>query len=187
MTASVAHTEPAAWDRRGELPRTGQCTLRQAPHREPPFEDESAGAVLSLVTTYDQPLPFEPPSDGVGQSRDLAAAQRGGLGHLPDPAALGRRLVIAIIELATGRRSALHLNRHLAPAVLSGLARDAGRITRLGTEGRPATLHSIHAASPADGVSELVAVVQVGERFRAIALRLEAKKGRWRCVRLQIG
>lgn len=184
MTASIA--QPAAWDRHVELPLTGGCTLRPAPHREPPFEDESSAAVLSLVTAYDQQLPFDP-SHSIGESRSLARQERARLGQLPDPAALGRRLVIAIIELATGRRSALHLNRHFAPAVLSGLARDAGRITRLGTEGRPATLHSIHAVSPADGVSELVAVVQVGARFRAIALRLEAKNGRWRCVRLQIG
>lgn len=187
MTASIAETEPAAWDHLAALSPTGECRLRQAPHREPPFEDESSGALLSLVTAFDQPLPFDPPQRSIGRARNLARADRGRLAELPDPAALGRRLVIAIIELATGRRSALHLNRHFAPAVLSGLARDAGRITRLGTEGRPATLHSIHAGSPADGVSELVAVVQVGARFRAIALRLEAKNGRWRCVRLQIG
>ena len=186
MTASLARTEPAVWDR-SELPRPGQCRVRPAPHREPPFEDEPAGGRLSLVTAYDQPLPFDPPQRGIAQRPTLRDTERQRQGDLPDPAALGRRLVIAIIELATGRRSALHLNSHFAPAVLSGLARDAGRVTRLGTPGRPATLHSIHAASPADGVSELVAVVQVGARFRAIALRLEAKNGRWRCVRLQIG
>jgi hypothetical protein len=31
------------------------------------------------------------------------------------------------------------------------------------------------------------ATVQTGTRVRAIAMRLEAKDGRWRCVRLQLG
>jgi hypothetical protein len=48
-------------------------------------------------------------------------------------------------------------------------------------------VHSIHIIEPADGVAEIAAIVRVGERFRAMALRLEGLDGRWRCVRLQIG
>jgi hypothetical protein len=48
-------------------------------------------------------------------------------------------------------------------------------------------LHSLHFAEPADGVAEVAAIVRIGDRFRAIALRLEGLDGRWRCVRLQIG
>jgi hypothetical protein len=39
---------------------------------------------------------------------------------------------------------------------------------------------------PADGVAEVCAVVSHGERFRAIALRLEGIDGRWRCTVLQL-
>jgi hypothetical protein len=106
---------------------------------------------------------------------------------LPDAFAFSRRLVIAIIETATGRRPAGQLARHLAPSVYAGLARDPTRISRLGTAHRPAALHSVHIAEPAPEVAEVAAVVRVGQRYRAIALRLEGTDGRWRCVRLQIG
>ena len=184
MTSSIAELEPSAWDEPGAARHPARCTIRPAPHREPPFDDESAGRHLSLVGAHDQPLPFTvtPPRSAAPAERTLSVAE-----ELADPLAFGRRLVIAIIELATGRRSALHLNAHVAPSVLSGLSRDAGRIARLGTSRRPATLHSLHSTTPADGVAELAAVVRVGDRFRAIALRLEAKDARWRCVRLQIG
>jgi len=45
----------------------------------------------------------------------------------------------------------------------------------------------VHIAEPIDGIAEVAAVVRVGDRFRAIAFRLEGLDGRWRCVRLQIG
>jgi hypothetical protein len=95
--------------------------------------------------------------------------------------------VIAVIEAATGRRSAGQLSSHTTPGVQAGLVRDAGRINRLGTAARPASLHSMHLAEPADGVVEAAATVRVGARYRAIAFRLEGLDGRWRCVRLQIG
>jgi hypothetical protein len=106
---------------------------------------------------------------------------------LPDLAGFSRRFAIAVIEVATGRRSASQLSRHTAPAVQAGLAKDAGRISRLGTTARPATIHSVHLAEPTDGVAEVAVVVRVGDRFRAIAMRFEGLDGRWRCVRLQIG
>jgi len=170
-----------------------RLTLRPAPRREPPFDDEQPGRRLSLVGPLDQPLPF----DDLDQTaptplllRPLAdpfAVRPTGRQELPDPTVLARRLVIGVIETATGRRSASQLRHHTSPAVQAGLARDAGRISRLGTARRPAALHSLHVAEPADGVAEVAAVLRVGDRFRALALRLEGLDGRWRCVRLQIG
>ena len=95
--------------------------------------------------------------------------------------------MIGVIETATGRRPASQLRQHTSPTVHAGLARDAGRIDRLGSARRPATLHSVHITEPADAVAEVTAVLRVGDRFRALALRLEGFEGRWRCVRLQIG
>jgi hypothetical protein len=106
---------------------------------------------------------------------------------LPDPSGFARRFVIAVIEAATGRRAAAQLGSHTSPGVQAGLLRDAGRISRLGTAARPATLHSMRLTEPADGVVEAAATVRVGPRYRAIAFRLEGLDGRWRCVRLQIG
>lgn len=167
--------------------------VRPAPVREPPFDDELPGRHLSLVGPLDQPLPFHAVDPTVPSALRLASAvdpfdlQPTGRTELPEPAAYARRLVIAVIETATGRRSASQLSQYTTTTVQAGLVRDAGRISRLGTASRPARLHSLHLSEPADGVAEIAAVVRVGSRFRAIALRLEGLDGRWRCVRLQIG
>ncbi|MGX7679197.1 Rv3235 family protein [Jatrophihabitans sp. DSM 45814] len=120
-------------------------------------------------------------------TRGSFKAQPTGRADLPELERFARRLVIGIIETATGRRQASQLSQYTAPAVQAGLARDAGKISRLGTAARPACLHSLHVIEPADGVAEIAAIVRIGPRFRAIALRLEGLDGRWRCVRLQIG
>ncbi|HEY2042680.1 MAG TPA: Rv3235 family protein [Jatrophihabitans sp.] len=171
----------------------GRFVVRPAPRREPPFDDETQARHLSLVGPFDRPLPFElddasaPSALRLSVNRDAFAAQPTGRSNLPELQTFSRRFVIGVIEAATGRRSAAQLNRHTAPAVQAGLARDAGRITRLGTAQRPAQLHSLHTTEPADGVAEVAAIVRVEDRFRAIAFRLEGLDGRWRCVRLQIG
>jgi hypothetical protein len=180
--------------------------VRPAPVREPPFDDElplrdeppaRSEPPLRRVGPHDQPLPFQAAGaagpDGPSRLRlavlpshrfDPRPTSRR---ELPEPAAFARRLLIAVIETATGRRSASQLSRHTTLAVQAGLAKDAGRISRLGTRSRPAAVHSIHAAEPADGVAEVVGIVRIGPRFRAVALRLEGLDGRWKCVRLQIG
>lgn len=167
--------------------------LRPAPEREPPFDDEQPPRRLTLVGPLDQPLPFEAADLSIPSARrlnagvDPFAAQPTGRHDLPELRSFARRLVVGVIETATGRRPAGQLSQHTSPAVQAGLARDAGRITRLGTSQRPAGVHSLHFTEPADGVAEVAAVLRVDDRFRAMALRLEGLDGRWRCVRLQIG
>lgn len=191
MTTSAL---PRPLDGLNQLPPpagTQRFALRAAPHREPPFDDEQPGRHLSIVGPLDQPLPFDAeaalPARRSAPPPDPFAARPTGRDELPEPAVLARRLVIGVIETATGRRSASQLRHHTSPTVQAGLVRDAGRISRLGTARRPAALHSLHVSEPADGVAEVAAVLRVGDRFRALALRLEGLDGRWRCVRLQIG
>ena len=171
---------------------TGRFRIRQAPDREPPFDDEAAGPRLALVGPRDQQLPFAvrqlaPARTRTASEPDSFGRQPTGRDDLPDPRGFARRFVIAVIEAATGRRTAGQLGSHTSPGVQAGLVRDAGRISRLGTAARPATLHSMRLTEPADGVVEAAAIVRVGARYRAIAFRLEGLDGRWRCVRLQIG
>lgn len=178
----------------GSTPAAMPFLLRPAPRREPAFDDERPRRHLSLVGPLDQPLPFDTVSSSGAQAAkpnpagpDLGEPRPTGRRELPEPATFARRLVIGVIETATGRRPASQLRQHTSPTVHAGLARDAGRIDRLGTARRPASLHSVHISEPADAVAEVTAVLRVGERFRALALRLEGSEGRWRCVRLQIG
>jgi hypothetical protein len=171
--------------------------VRPAPVREPAFDDESPHRdepPLRRIGPHDQPLPFRAVGPNGPSRLRLAVLPQHRFGprpterrELPEPAAFARRLLIAVIETATGRRSASQLSQHTTLAVQAGLAKDAGRISRLGTLSRPAAVHSVHLSEPADGVAEVVGIVRVGQRFRAIALRLEGLDGRWKCVRLQIG
>lgn len=191
MTMSAAPVQSGRLD---QAPAGAQRFLaRPAPRREPPFDDELSGRHLSLAGPLDQPLPLDglapsaPSAMRLRAEPDPFAVRPTGRQELPEPAAFARRLVIGVVETATGRRSASQLRHHTSPTVQAGLARDAGRISRLGSNDRPAALHSLHITEPADGVAEVAAVLRVGDRFRALALRLEGLDGRWRCVRLQIG
>jgi hypothetical protein len=180
MTAALDHASTTA------EPRRRPVTVRPAPRREPPFDDEIPQRHLTLVGPHDRPLPFAPSRRRLTQAHDEFARQPTGRGELPDPAGFGRRLLIALLETMAGRRAPQQLSTHLSTGVFSGLVTDLDRGGRR-TWAKPAVLRSVRVCEPADGVAELSAVVQTGNRFRAIAARLEGLDGRWRCVRLQIG
>ena len=163
-----------------------RMTVRPAPRREPPFDDELPERHLRLVGPCDRQLPFAPSRRRLTDKHDLFAVRPTGRGELPDPAWLGRRLLIAVLESAGGRRSPRQLAPYLSQAVFNGLVADLERPERRGWAAA-AVLRSVRVCEPADGVAELSAVVQTGRRFRAVAARLEGLDGRWRCVRLQLG
>ncbi len=160
-------------------------TVRLAPRREPPFDDELSEGQLTLVGPHDRPLPFAP-RRRVVEARDIFAPRPTQRGDLPDPEAFGRRLLVGIFEALGGRRSLPQLAAHLSHGVYGGLVSDLDRPGRRTWRTRPA-IRSMRVCEPAAGVAELSAVIQAGRRCRAVALRLEGLDGRWRCVRLQIG
>jgi hypothetical protein len=165
---------------------TRVVTVRPAPRREPPFDDERTEEQLSLIGPHDRQLPFASPQRRVVDVREAFAPRRMHLGHLPDPEAFGRRLLVGIFEALGGRRSLPQLATHLSHGVYSGLVSDVERPGRRRWQTPPA-IRSVRVCEPAAEVAELSAVIQAGSRCRAVALRLEGVNGRWRCVRLQIG
>lgn len=172
MTATLTRGRPAR-----------SSAIRPAPRREPPFDDELQTVQLRAVGRYDRPLPFGEP--GRGATRPPVPLPC----TLPDPAGWGRRLLIGIIEAAGGRRPLPQLSALLSPSVALGLGADLERANQLRTPHwtHTATVRTVHASSPSDGVAELSATLQAGRRVRAVALRLEARGGRWRCTKLQLG
>lgn len=181
MTAAIAGPSAAAQRARTARP----ITVRPAPRREPPFDDELPPRHLHAVGPLDQQLPFETPAR---PDRPLAVLP-GRHQNLPDPALWGRRLLIGIIETSGGRRPLPQLAALLSRSVAHGLGADFERAAQ---RRRPhwtsaATVRSVRACEPAEGVAELCATLQVGQRVRAVALRLESDDGRWRCTRLQLG
>lgn len=160
-----------------------RVTVRPAPRREPPFDDELAAPTL-LFGPHEQRLPFAahtPPAPWVPQP----ARPHG----LPDPGAWCRRLIVGLIETSAGRRPQAQLAGMLSPSVNRGLGDTFERAAQQGSAHwlHRASVRSVRASEPVDGVAELCATVDTGRRVRAIALRLEEHHGRWRCVRLQLG
>lgn len=157
--------------------------IRSAPRREPPFDDELVEPT-HRPGPLDQRLPFAPvPAPGrLWMPRPRPS-------RLPDPQPWGRRLLIGLIEAAGGRRPLHQVAGLLSPSIAQGLGADLERAAQAGTRHwlHRASLRSIRASEPADGVAELSATIEVGPRVRAVALRLEDHRGRWRCTRLQLG
>lgn len=173
MTAAAVRTEAAP-------PRL--VVIRPAPRREPPFDDELPDA--HQPTRFDQRLPFARPAPVVTR---LPLAVRGR--SLPDPAPWAHRLLVSLIESAAGRRPLRQLTALLTFPVLRGIGTDFERSARAGSPHwlHRASVRSVRASEPSAESAEVCATVQTGARVRAIALRLEAKDGRWRCTRLQLG
>jgi hypothetical protein len=162
-------------------------TVRPAPRREPPFDDELASAVRRAIGPLDQPLPFERARPRglylVPHARPITRIGR------PDAAQWGRRLLIGLIETAGGKRPLPQLAALLSPGVAAGVAADFERAAALRKPHwtHTATIRSVRASEPADGVAELCASLQSGRRVRAVAMRLELRADRWRCTRLVLG
>jgi Family of unknown function (DUF6459) len=159
-------------------------TVRPAPRREPPFDDELEILGAAPVGRLDQQLPF-----AAEPGRRPALFLVRDPSPLPDPSRFGHGLLTGLIEVAAGRRPHQQIARMLSPTISRGLRADLDR--RL-TEGRPhwigrAIVRRVRSSSPAEGVAELSATVQSGGRVRAVALRLEDRHGVWCCTRLQWG
>lgn len=173
MTAALA-TRPA--------PRR-RVIIRPAPRREPPFDDELTGP-LSFAGPLDQRLPF-----AITATRPAWRPRPRRANGVPEPEPWGRRLVIGLIETAAGRRPLHQLSPLLSPSVNRGVAADFERAAQTGAAHwlHRASLRSVRASEPAEGVAEVSATVEIGTRVRALAMRLEVRHGRWRCTRLQLG
>ncbi len=181
-TIALAAPGPAA-DRLAS-PERAQLTVRAAPRREPPFDDERPARHLHSVGPLDRPLPFARPAP-----RPVVTPVGSPRSELPDPAAWGRRVLVGIIEAAGGKRPLQQLGALLSPSIAHGLRADFDRAAQLRCRHwtHAATLRSIRASEPREGVAEVCATVQIGDRVRAVAFRAEAQQGKWRCTRLQIG
>ena len=102
-------------------------------------------------------------------------------------AGVGRPLAQAVVEVLAGDRPASQLVRWTAEDVYDGVRRRAR--TRRPQGGQPprAAVRSVRVCEPADGVVEACAVVRRGNRYHAVALRLQGLDGRWQCTALQLG
>jgi hypothetical protein len=106
---------------------------------------------------------------------------------LPDPRPLTRRLAQAIAEVLAGARPASQLSSHATLPVIRMLERNTGRLGGVGMPQHRPIIGSVHVAEPCEGVVEACAVIDIGGRVRALALRLDAANGQWRCTAVRMG
>lgn len=162
-------------------------TVRPAPRRDPPFDDELDPSIMA--GPLDRRLPFDEwrprPATRRSPRRSPAPARRG----LPDPGQWGRRLLVGIVETAAGKRPLHQLSALLSPGVAHGLGADFERAARRGVPHwtSAATVRSVRVSEPAEDIAELCATLRHGTRVRAVAMRLEVRHGRWCCTRLMLG
>lgn len=175
MTAALRSPEPTSTQLR-------LVVVRPAPRREPPFDDELGDG--PRPGKYDQVLPFARPANPIVTRLPLQLR-----GPLPEPGAWGHRLLVGLIESAAGRRPLNQLAAMLSFSVQRGIGTDFERAAHAGAPHwlHRATVRSVRASEPSSAVAELSATVETGQRVRAIAMRLDAQDGRWRCTRLQLG
>ena len=160
--------------------------IRPAPRREPPYDDpcEQHSPRLRLVGPLDRPLPFETPRP-VHRPRPQPLLRP----DLPDPARWSHRLLTGLAESAAGRRPMQQLSGLLTPSVSYGLTQDFEKANRSRRRHwiAAARVSQVRASQPSEHAAEVSATVRVGNRVRAIALRIEEHRGGWRCTRLQLG
>lgn len=183
------------------------------PAREPPFDDErnhnpvapvGRAAASPPVTQGSLALAHVLPGGVPAMPEPAAALHVVDLGaggpSIPIPSRRGRdsarpneppdarrwsvRLAQGIAEVLSGHRPVQQLTRWTDESVYEMLThRLTGRLPVTGPRPR---VRSVRICRPRDGVLEATAVVDVSGRCRALALRLEADHGHWRCTALDI-
>jgi hypothetical protein len=164
--------------------------LLPAPDIDPPYDDlpydESSRTRPMTDGTLALAFPAEPHALPLRLVPPAAARPSGDGRGLPDARAWAVRLTQAIGEVLAGARAPGQLNRYTTWEVLQHLERAACRLGRWRVPGRP-MVRSVHVSRPTPGVVEVCAVVDTGNRRRALALRLDARDDTWLCTALQVG
>jgi hypothetical protein len=187
--------------------------IRKAPRLDGPYDDEPGdrpGAALhgNLALAFPRstaaamPLRLVPPAGGVDGVPDEVVAPAE---PLPDPRRLVGPLAQAIAEVLMGARPPQQLSEIATLEVLAMLERNAGRLRPRGTGvPRRPRVSSLRLCEPRRGVLEIAAVIDTGERSRAMALRLQVGRHsalyntnafnsaeqaplRWRCTVVRVG
>ena len=113
-------------------------------------------------------------------------------GALPDPAPLCANLALCVVEALAGARSLDQVSRWVSESVFVHLLRRvviASRARAMAGAEAPRPRLRVgepHISSPLPGVVEAVVLVHQPARSRAIAIRLETVRGRWRATAITI-
>ena len=177
---SVVQTEaalPALTSRADPAPLHG-LRLLPAPSSEPPYDDELPGGAPLPLRAHDlrprRPLRLVPPPPAAPEEA------------LPPVRPFATSLVQRLLEALAGVRPVAQLKRDTTMDVYDDLERMVTvrpRATGARPDGR--SLRSVHVQEQPGGIAEVFATVRRGERYGAIAFRLEHTDGRWCCTAVE--
>ncbi|HZD72196.1 MAG TPA: Rv3235 family protein [Actinomycetes bacterium] len=179
--ARLRPVAPPAPDRRqtGATPSGTRRRAKQADRGQP----------LTLIQGGQSPSASRSREDTRGPKRqepiapELASPRRTARRALPPPAEIAEQIAIALFEVEAGYRSAAQLERLCAPELWDRLE---GQVRRHG--GSPPSgrkLIRVHYQELMPGVANTVAVVERGHRVQPVAMRLDARGGRWLVTELR--
>jgi hypothetical protein len=112
--------------------------------------------------------------------------------ELPDPEPLIVNLARCVIEILAGARELEQISRWISDEVYQRLARRVSfaarsRSVKGASAQRPRiAVLSVRTFEPVRGVVEATVVVQMTQRVRAVALRLEGLDSRWRATSISV-
>jgi len=178
--------------------------LRRAPRHEPPFDDERDPRAwpfphqLALDLSKPATTPF---AAAEARARPAPRERTAVTGASAEAKAAVRRFVGTCVEVLNGYRPAAHLRRlsqprEAATVVAQGLA-GARRVTearQARTTGRtprprrpaPAAVVRLRFCEPRAGAVEAAAILLIGDRTHAMALRLERHDDTWQATALRL-
>ncbi|WP_066582614.1 Rv3235 family protein [Cellulomonas timonensis] len=164
--------------------------MRLIPHLAPGSRPRAASG----------PGPVRPPTleertrerrrNALQASRQTPEPDEPGCDPLPEPTSVCCSIVLVALEALTGTRSLSQLARWVTPEVYERLAARAAVTERSLGSSRPAPRPEVRRARVCrlgQRVAEASIVVQDGARVRAVAVRVEERRGAWRAVALEIG
>lgn len=99
---------------------------------------------------------------------------------LPEPERWTRAYVIRTLEILGKRRPLLQIARNTHRHTYNEIASRIGTITEI------PKMKRIHQSYPIDGVIEVVVILSLPKRSRALALRFEGVDGRWLCTEFDL-
>ncbi|RSM53091.1 hypothetical protein DMB66_39295 [Actinoplanes sp. ATCC 53533] len=174
--------------------------LRRAPRHEPPFDDERDPRAWpwphQLALDWSKPAPTQPPTLAPAPRRRTAVT-----GASAEAKAAVRRFVSTCVEVLNGYRPAAHLRglsqpREAATVVAQGLAgaRRVLEARQARARGRaprprrpvPAAVVRLRFCEPREGAVEAAAILLIGDRTHALALRLERHDESWQATALRL-
>jgi hypothetical protein len=124
-----------------------------------------------------------------GVDDDERAGHAGG--PIPDPQPWATRYVQAVVEVLARQRPVTQLARWTAGHVYTELVRlhRAASAQPRDASARPArqTVVSVRVCKVGPDAAEVAARIEEGPRSRAVAARLDFRRGRWTCTALLVG